>query len=284
MRRFLMTIVLLLSLGALLPAQPSVTLILRSGETLNAQLVDLGGVGFTVRVNGSERRIPKGDVAVIDFGGGAAAQPGEVDNLGGRHLLQLRDGSVVRGELDDIGGIQPLRLTFRGDGGNRDYSSNDVRRIYLAKPPPPAAPVPPSAPAPPAPTAPFAGGQAFRVSANQRWTTTNITVRRGQSVQFSATGEVELAVGGAVRSGPGGTSNRDSGAPLPGTPTGTLIGRVDPGRQRIAANPFVIGAGGSVVMPNDGVLTLGVNDGELSDNRGAFEVQVAVAGATRRVR
>jgi len=286
MRRMLTTVVLLLLLGALVPAQPSVTITLTSGETLNAQLVDLGGVGFTVRVNGRERQIPVREVAVIDFDGGAMAQPSEVNNLGGRHLLVLRDGSLVRGVLDDIGGVQPLRLTFRGDAGNRDYSSNEVRRIYLAKPPaaaPPPTAVPLPAPAPaPAPPIP-AGGQAFRVAANQRWTTTNITVRRGQSVQFSASGEVELAANGAVRSGPSGSSNRDGGAPIPGTPTGTLIGRVDPGRQRVAANPFVIGAGGTVVMPNDGVLTLGVNDGELSDNRGAFDVTVAVPGS-RRIR
>jgi hypothetical protein len=65
-------------------------------------------------------------------------------------------------------------------------------------------------------------------------------------------------------------------------PTGTLIGRVDPGRVRTAANPFVIGAGATIAMPNDGVLTLGVNDGELSHNRGAFEVRVTVLDQRRR--
>jgi hypothetical protein len=115
-----------------------------------------------------------------------------------------------------------------------------------------------------------------QVQANQRWTTTNMTVRRGQRIQLTATGEVELAAGGAVRCGPSGSANRDPGAPIPGTPTGTLIGRVDPGRLRIAANPFVIGAGATVSMPNDGVLTLGVNDSELSDNRGFFEVRMIV--------
>jgi hypothetical protein len=284
MRRLVSVAIAALSLGVLLLAQPSVTMTLKSGETLNAQLVDLGGVGFTLRVGGSERRVAQDDVTLIDFDGTGMAQPSEVDSLGGRHLLVLRNGTVVRGELIDIGGVQPLRLTFRTDAGQRDYSSNEVRRIYLSKPP--AAPTS-AAPAPaPTPTplpAPVPGGQSFRVSATLRWTTTSITVRRGQRIQFSATGQVDLAAGGAVRCGPDGSANRDPGAPVPGIGTGTLIGRVDPGRQRIAANPFVIGAGATLAMPNDGVLTLGVNDGNLGDNGGAFDVRVVLVDPARRL-
>lgn len=266
-----------LAMGVIALAQPSVTISLRSGETLSAELVDLGGVGFTVRTGGRERRIATGDVAVIDFGGGAAAEPAEAANLGGRHLLMLRDGGVVRGELIDIGGVQPLRLTFRSDAGERDYSSNEVRRIYLSRP----AEAAPSAAATPVPL-PGPASSGYRADANQRWSTTNISVRRGQRVQFTGSGEVELAAGGAVRCGPAGSGNRDAGAPMPGVPTGTLIGRVDPGRLRVVANPFVIGAGATVAMPNDGVLTLGVNDGELSDNRGAFDVRITVLDQRRR--
>ena len=52
-------------------AQENATLTLRSGEKISAQLVDLGGGGFAVRVNGAERQIPTNDVAVIDFTGGS---------------------------------------------------------------------------------------------------------------------------------------------------------------------------------------------------------------------
>src|SRR4051812_19417803 len=43
-------------------AQENATLTLRSGDKVSGQLVDLGGVGFTVRVNGAERQIPTGEV------------------------------------------------------------------------------------------------------------------------------------------------------------------------------------------------------------------------------
>ena len=51
-------------------AQDSATLTLRSGEKVSGQLIDLGGVGYTIRVNGNERQIPQNDVSVIDFTGG----------------------------------------------------------------------------------------------------------------------------------------------------------------------------------------------------------------------
>ena len=38
-------------------AQNSATLTLRSGEKVSGDLIDLGGVGFTVRVSGNERQI-----------------------------------------------------------------------------------------------------------------------------------------------------------------------------------------------------------------------------------
>ena len=52
-------------------AQNSATLTLRSGEKVSGDLVDLGGVGYTIRVNGNERQIPQNSVAVIDFTGGS---------------------------------------------------------------------------------------------------------------------------------------------------------------------------------------------------------------------
>ena len=40
---------------------------MRSGERLCVQLIDMGGVGFNVAINGEERQIPVGDVAAIEF-------------------------------------------------------------------------------------------------------------------------------------------------------------------------------------------------------------------------
>jgi hypothetical protein len=259
-----------IALGGLsaVSAQESVTLLLKSGERLPAQLMDLSASGFTVQVGNEQRNISKNDIAVIDFGGSAAGQPKESENLGGRHLFLMRNGSTVRGELVDIGGSRPLRLTVRTDSGNQDLSSADVRRIYLDRPP--ARPgADPQAPPPPA-----AGGVTIRVNANQQWTPTNISVRRGQQVRFQASGEIRLATNGEPH-GPGGSPNQDKGATIPTTNTATLIGRIGPAGQRVGAtNTFVIGSQNAATMPADGMLYLGVNDSVYGDNSGWFTVVV----------
>ena len=56
---------------------------------------------------------------------------------------------------------------------------------------------------------------------------------------------------------------------MPNVNAGGLIGRVGNGR------PFAIGNQSSVPMPNQGLLYLAVNDDELSDNTGAFVVQLS---------
>ena len=59
------------------------------------------------------------------------------------------------------------------------------------------------------------------------------------------------------------------GSPLPNAFAGALIGRIDNGR------PFGIGNLTSVEMPASGILYLGVNDDNVSDNSGQFQVVVS---------
>jgi hypothetical protein len=62
-------------------------------------------------------------------------------------------------------------------------------------------------------------------------------------------------------------------------PAGALVGKIGNGAA------FVIGSQNRVQMIAAGQLFLGVNDGHLQDNEGAFQVQVArEAGASRRQR
>ena len=109
-------------------AQENATLTLRSGERINAQLVDLGGVGFTVRINGAERQIPTNDVAVIDFTGGTMSDAdwSRIDRTGSRSC-GCSNGDTVNGQLYDIGGTSPLRITFKTSSGEREFSSGRNR-------------------------------------------------------------------------------------------------------------------------------------------------------------
>src|SRR5688500_20304510 len=90
-------------------AQTSATLTLRSGERLNVDLIDLGGAGYAVRVNGNERNIPQNDVAVSDFTGGTISDA-DWAKLTGTSQGVLRDGQTVDGTPDDLCALSP-RLT-----------------------------------------------------------------------------------------------------------------------------------------------------------------------------
>src|SRR4051812_43273230 len=153
-------------------AQENATLTMRSGERVSGQLVDMGGSGFAVRVNGQDRQIPTSDVAVIDFGGGVASDADLAKVTDGQQLLVLKDGSTTTGQLYDIGGTSPLKITFRTSSGDRDVSSSQISRIVLARPAGAAA-------GSSASLAP-ASGTGISVSPRQAWTSTGMTVRRGE--------------------------------------------------------------------------------------------------------
>lgn len=263
--RLMTTIAGLAMTVGLMAAQPSTTVLLRSGEQFTGQLVDLGGSGFAFNVNGQEREIQPSDVVYIDFGGGNFNVPNEVVNLpGGQHAAVLQNGSVVVGEFYDVGGRQPLRITFRTSSGERELSSNDVRRIYLNRAEGNA-------------STPSGNGQGrtINVSATVQWTPTNLTVRQGQNVQFQSSGQVNLDRNGVVSTPGGNPGMFDRQGPLPTTPTGALIGRIGGfGARGGGGTPFLIGTQNMVVMPANGQLFLGINDRVLNDNSGTYQVQV----------
>lgn len=105
-------------------AQETATLTLKSGERISGQLIDMGGSGFTVRVDGNERQIPTGEVALIDFAGSTMSQADWDRVSSGQHVIWLRSGETITGQLYDIGGRTPLRITVKADGTERELRSN----------------------------------------------------------------------------------------------------------------------------------------------------------------
>ena len=244
-------------------AQVNSTLTLTSGEQVSGQLVDLNRSGYTVRVNGTDRQIEQSQVAAIDFGGGI-----DWSKYNGSPVVVLRNGQVVNGQLDDIGGRSPLRVTVRTATGNQDFTSNDVAQIIMSKP----------ANANTVATTGqiAASGNTFSVNGNQDWTATGITVTKGQMLNFSSSGEIQLSPdSNDTASVDGAKSSRLAPrAALPRTPAGALIGRV-------GNMPFAIGSRTSIAAPASGVLFLGINDDGFTDNQGAFQVTVTVGGRRR---
>lgn len=276
-RRLLAT---LLAVGLVLPvlAQQQAKIVLRSGEERPAQNIGFfDGNELIVRTSFEEEpRFPIGQVAYIEFGAGEA---NAVMFRGSQHAVTMRDGSVLRGQVTRIAHTNqedpksPYLISFRTSNGlERQLAGADVSRVYFSQP-----------------TATMntdrgtgrlrqqggnavgtVGGDDVRVvnvSARQRWTSTGLRVRQGERLALQTSGQIRLSTTGLTAS-PDGSGQNDPGSPLPQVLSGALIGRIGNGQ------PFGIGTQTQVEMPESGQLMLGVNDSVLTDNDGAFRVEI----------
>ncbi len=271
-RKVLALSVAALTVTGIAHAQESATLTLRSGERVSGQLVDMGGSGFAVKVNGQDRNIPTNDVAVIDFAGSSMSDADWAKVTDGQHAAWLKNGTTVNGQLFDIGGTSPLRISFKTSSGDRELSSGEISRIVLAKPSSGAGAAASNS------ALAEATGTGISVSPRQQWTSTGLTVRRGETLSFNTSGEVRLS-GDAndVATSAGSKSGRKAtSAPLPTELAGALIARIGTGQ------PFAIGNLPTVQMPAAGQLFLGVNDDGFDDNQGEFRVEITRGGPGRR--
>lgn len=251
-------------------AQESATLVMRSGEKVTGQLVDMGGAGFTVRVSGQERQIPTNDVAVIDFAGSGDVSEAELNRINsGGQTVTLRNGQAIDGTLYDIAGTSPLRITLKTSSGDRELSSSEIGRIVLARPTNSAV-----ATSGTASTRGIPEGTGVAVMGNQAWTSTGMTVKAGERLTFSTTGEVQLSTDASdLANGNGSRSGRKSAAaPVPDAAAGALVAKVG------NSAAFPIGESGTVTMPANGQLFLGINDDYTGDNSGGFRVTITRAG------
>jgi hypothetical protein len=248
-------------------AQASATLVLRSGERVSGDLLDHGGVGFTVRVNGQERQITESDVISVEFTNANLTDDIRTRLTAGKQLVVLRNGEVIEGRLYDIGGTTPLNLTVDTSTGRRSFTSNEVARIYYAAPPDMAAATSDSAAGQATTTLPPG---AIRVEANIPWNNTGIIVRRGDRVSFSTTGQINFSQAADSTASPdGGAQVRGNQLPIPAMGVGGLIARVG------NSAPFPVGSNSQPIeMPADGPLMLGVNDNLHGDNSGFFAVVI----------
>lgn len=104
------------------------------------------------------------------------------------------------------------------------------------------------------------------------WTNSGWVVKKGQRIRISGTGEV--SIGGGNKTGPSGLYDlEDSQKLLKSVPTGALIAVIGDDN-----NEFIyIGKEREFTATRDGALFLGLNEGNLSDNTGSFEVSIEIS-------
>jgi hypothetical protein len=261
-------------------AQEQVTVVRRDGTHFSGRFEAWNRFNKNVYVRvtpGDQRIVPMSDVLVMDVGGNAQNLPAvETDAAqGADHVMVLGTDEIVRGRLVNIEGgegtdtpNEPRIVTFQPTSGNeRRARMSEVRRLYMGNYPRPSAPAPAPAPEPQAPPG------AIQVPANAGWVSSNLIVRRGQRVQFEATGEVQLSGDPEDKAGPAGSvrGRQAAGAPMPKALAGALVGRLGTGEV------FAIGDMTTPLpVPGEGQLFLAVNDDQPADNQGAFTVVVRI--------
>ena len=216
--------------------------------------------------------------------------------------IRLKDGSVIRGQVIGFKDQQFTILIGAGAQGRRSRTviyMEDVESIEFdaattaaasvlanedssplpSSTPPRSSPsntstVPSSRPANTTPSS--SGPQFFTIkvavradNTNNGWTNTGLVVRQGQRLRISATGRVSL--GGGRFSTPAGLANTaDNDKLLRTEATGALIAVIGDDNDDF----ILIGTRRDFVAQRDGVLFLGVNEGNLRDNTGTYDIVI----------
>ena len=237
-------LILTLALGLTVPALAD-TIRLKNGSVIHGQVVGFKDQQFTIMVgDGSRGRRSTITVYMED-----------VDSI-------EFDSAGVTSSANDSGPVAPPR------------NQPDTQPTYN---PPPTAGTPASGNS--------TNPQFFQINAKVRadntsngWTNTGLVVRRGQRLRINASGRVSLGTGRF--SAPDGLPNvPDRDKLMRNQPTGGLIAVIGDDNDDF----IFIGKNRDFVAQRDGVLFLGVNEGNLSDNSGSFDVVIeAEAGSNPR--
>ncbi len=103
------------------------------------------------------------------------------------------------------------------------------------------------------------------------WTNSGWVVRKGQKIKISSAGRVSLG-GGRYSTASGIASLADANKLMAKEATGGLIAVIGDNNN----NFIFIGDSREFVAAQDGALFLGVNEGNLDDNSGAFDVKIQI--------
>ncbi len=225
--------------------------------------------------------------------------------------IRLKDGSVIRGQVIGFKDQQVTVLIGAGAKGRRSRTSiyvEDIESIEFdsattaaaaslaneemspdkTEPdsqPPRSNPQTDTTTSTPRTTSPSASPTFFTIkvavradNTNNGWTNSGLVVRKGQRLRISCSGRISLGKGRF--STPIGLSTiADNGKLMRNEATGALIAVIGDDNDDF----ILVGNRRDFVAQRDGVLFLGVNEGDLNDNTGTYDVVVeAEAGSSPR--
>jgi hypothetical protein len=182
--------------------------------------------------------------------------------------------------VEDVESIEFDSATTAAAAGlaNEDRPVADNTSIPDSQPPRSNQPVRPTS----NPTMPVSSPTFFTIkvavradNTNNGWSNSGLVVRKGQRLRISSTGRVSLGAGRF--STPNGLPGTDNDKLMRTEATGALIAVIGDDNDDF----LLIGTRRDFVAQRDGVLFLGVNEGNLNDNTGTYDVVIeAEAGST----
>ena len=243
--RLLLSVLLLVSISTPLLAD---TIRLKDGSVIRGKVIGFKDQQFTILIGGNARgrrgqtTVYVEDVDTIEFDSSGGA-PSVTDDASARNNVPLRPSSPNN---------QP------------DTSPNEPRTVD----PPPVSSATPTF---------FTIKVGVRAdAANNGWTNSGLVVRKGQRLRISASGRVSLGRGRF--STPGGLSTIQDGEKLMrNEATGALIAVIGDDNDDF----ILVGPRREFVAQRDGVLFLGVNEGDLADNTGSYDIVIEAEASGR---
>lgn len=120
------------------------------------------------------------------------------------------------------------------------------------------------------------GVASLKLGADNEWTSSGLTVRKGERVRVRAWGRVKIASAGGTLADPNGLASMRGARLVTDAPAAMLVGVVG---ER--GNDYIkIGKDADFVAPADGVLYFCLNQVDPAGNEGEFDVRVAVGHAS----
>jgi len=289
MRKFLLSLIFVVVLAS---AGLGDTIHLKNGSVLKGKVASFADDQFIVMLDtGSGRYLSRamvymGDVARIEFDG--------VSSVDSTSTASKPTESSPRATTSEPRATEQPKDTRPVETQQREVPPPDTQP---ASPPPvrepestprekPAVTTNPVTTAPPAsetsdPERPVRKPlQALKtltvdVAAKKDWTSSGLIVKRGDHLRVTATGTITLDPVSGRSCGPEGISDLpDPKKLMPDQPTGALIAVISSDNDDF----IYLGRSGEFTATRDGLLFLSVNEGQLSDNVGAFKAVVEVVG------
>lgn len=242
--RLLLSASLLVSLCTPLLAD---TIRLKDGSVIRGQVIGFKDQQFTILIGGNARgRRGQTTVYVEDV------ESIEFDSAGG--VSSATDDSTARNDPP------PTRPSIPDNTNNSDSRTVDTTPASSSS----------------APTF-FTIKVGVRAdAANNGWTNSGLVVRKGQRLRISASGRVSLGRGRF--STPAGLATIQDGEKLMrNEATGALIAVIGDDNDDF----ILVGPRREFVAQRDGVLFLGVNEGDLADNTGSYDIVIEAEASGR---